>query len=156
MVNTHAAFLIAIIAGAFSLLGLVISKEQKVSEFRQAWIDALRNDVAEMIAQANLIHSELLKLSEEVPRNPRTFLDRTRQNYIDANRAITRIKLRLNKTEGESAKLLSAIDSLESLLGKSPSDSIDTEAEMYPINQEVETNCAIVLKNEWKRVKGGE
>ena len=31
----------ALIAGLISLLGLIISKEQKVSDFRQAWIDAL-------------------------------------------------------------------------------------------------------------------
>lgn len=29
-----------------ALLGLIISKEQKVSEFRQQWIDALREDIA--------------------------------------------------------------------------------------------------------------
>lgn len=156
MVNTYVTVLIAIIAGTFSLLGLVISKEQKVSEFRQAWIDALRNDIAEMIGQACLIHAELLKLAEEDPRDTRAYLKRTRQSYIDANRAITRIKLRLNKTEKESDNLLRSIDSLESLLGRSPSDSFDSEDEIYPINREIESNASIVLKGEWKRVKRGE
>lgn len=31
----------AIIAGFFSIVSLIIGKEQKTSEFRQAWIDAL-------------------------------------------------------------------------------------------------------------------
>ena len=39
------AVVAALIAGTVSLLGLIISKEQKTSEFRQAWIDALRNDL---------------------------------------------------------------------------------------------------------------
>jgi hypothetical protein len=40
------AVIAAIIAGSIALLGLIISKEQKVSEFRQQWIDALRQDIA--------------------------------------------------------------------------------------------------------------
>jgi hypothetical protein len=38
------AIVVAIIAGAFSFLGLVLSKEQKISELREAWIDGLRAD----------------------------------------------------------------------------------------------------------------
>lgn len=43
----------AIIAAVISLLGLLISKENKVSEFRQAWIDALREEIAEVITHAH-------------------------------------------------------------------------------------------------------
>jgi hypothetical protein len=73
MISTYATLLVAMIAGAFSLLGLVISKEQKVSEFRQTWIDALREDISELIAHANLIHAELLKLAEENTPDKRKF-----------------------------------------------------------------------------------
>lgn len=38
----------ALIAATVSLLGLIISKEQKTSEFRQAWIDALRSDLGSL------------------------------------------------------------------------------------------------------------
>ena len=40
----------ALIAGFFSLLNLIVSKEQKVSEFRQQWIDSLRQELADHIA----------------------------------------------------------------------------------------------------------
>jgi len=36
----------SIIAAMVSLVGLTVSKEQKVSELRQPWIDALRDDLA--------------------------------------------------------------------------------------------------------------
>ena len=36
------SIIVAIIAGFVSFIGLVITKEQKISEFRQVWIDALR------------------------------------------------------------------------------------------------------------------
>lgn len=32
----------ALVAGAFSFVNLTLNKEQKTSEFRQAWIDGLR------------------------------------------------------------------------------------------------------------------
>ena len=44
------AIMVAFIAGLFSFLNLVLSKEQKVSELRQAWIDGLREDLAAHIA----------------------------------------------------------------------------------------------------------
>jgi hypothetical protein len=46
----------ALIAGTVSLLGLIISKEQKTSEFRHAWIDALRSDLTAFLTQINAIH----------------------------------------------------------------------------------------------------
>lgn len=46
----------ALIAGIISLLGLIISKEQKTSEFRQAWIDALRADLTAYLTQVNAIN----------------------------------------------------------------------------------------------------
>ena len=46
----------ALITGLVSFLGLIISKEQKVSEFRQAWIDSLRSELAALISHANAIH----------------------------------------------------------------------------------------------------
>jgi hypothetical protein len=43
------AIIAAFIAGLIALLGLIISKEQTISWFRQAWIDALREDIAAVI-----------------------------------------------------------------------------------------------------------
>ena len=40
----------AVITSILSVLGLVISKEQKTSEFRQQWIHSLRSEVAPLLA----------------------------------------------------------------------------------------------------------
>jgi hypothetical protein len=53
------AVVAALIAGTVSLLGLIISKEQKTSEFRQAWIDALRCDLSAFLTQINAIHDSI-------------------------------------------------------------------------------------------------
>lgn len=49
------------VAGLFSLVSLIISKENKVTEFRQAWIDAQRNDLAELLATATALETAPLK-----------------------------------------------------------------------------------------------
>ncbi len=46
----------AFIAGAVSFIVTVLSKEQKTSEFRQAWIDALREDLAIFASQIVILH----------------------------------------------------------------------------------------------------
>ena len=53
----------AIIAGLVSLFGLIIGKEQKVSEFRQAWIDDLRKCLVAYLVNINAI-SDALRLQK--------------------------------------------------------------------------------------------
>jgi hypothetical protein len=47
----------AIIAGGISFLVTVLSKDHKTSEFRQAWIDALRDDLSEFVANVDALTS---------------------------------------------------------------------------------------------------
>ena len=51
----------ALISGTIAFLNLIISKEQAVSEFRQRWIDALREEIADFLSAANSIsvHSQV-------------------------------------------------------------------------------------------------
>jgi hypothetical protein len=83
-----ATLLGATITGLFALLQLIISKETKVSEFRQAWIDGLRSDVAEYIGALRLFVSiHLLH-----PRIRRQRIGDLFQQTVDAQ---TRVQLRL-------------------------------------------------------------
>ena len=47
--------LAALIGGFFSLISLIISKEQKTSEFRQQWIDSLRQEISDHIAASTTL-----------------------------------------------------------------------------------------------------
>ncbi len=40
----------SLIAGLFSFLSLILSKEQKISEFRQNWIDNVQEDLSTYIS----------------------------------------------------------------------------------------------------------
>ncbi|MBS3927686.1 MAG: hypothetical protein KGZ65_03740 [Sphingomonadales bacterium] len=48
----------AIIGAVVTLASLIISKESKLSEFRQAWIDSLRQEIADLLS--NILHIKKL------------------------------------------------------------------------------------------------
>ncbi len=78
----------ATIAGLISVVTLIVSKENKISENRQAWIDAQRADVADVIAAATQL--------EVASRDDRAKL------LAEFDRAFTRIKLRDNPKRSAS------------------------------------------------------
>jgi hypothetical protein len=163
-IATFATLIVALIAGTFSLIGLVIAKEQKVSEFRQIWIDALRCDVAEFIAQANIIHAALVKLVQQADPDKKvvslgervTFLAANRENYLAINRSSSKIRLRLNPGEKLSKSLISSMRKLEALLVSEMSTLPGSDKELAKLNLEIEENAHNVLRKEWLIVKRGE
>lgn|SRR6266446_644807 len=62
------AVMAAIIAAGISFLVTVLAKEQKTSEFRQAWIDALRKDLSEFIATVD--NAEFVSQAQDEPWSP--------------------------------------------------------------------------------------
>ncbi len=69
------AILAAVIAGAFSFLSLVMSKEQKVSEFRQDWINSLREDICKFVSaivHLSAVYEGIKKMTPKV-RSVRIF-----------------------------------------------------------------------------------
>ncbi len=137
------AVVAAFIAGVVALLGLIISKEQKVSEFRQQWIDALRVDVSVFITHLQCLY---IHRTEEQAK----WGGDTREDFISLTAAAARVRLRLNPKEMESAALLefitksmSAVKSISAAALKQASDDLVAA-----------TN--VVLKQEWRRVRSGE
>lgn len=53
----------ALVAGLISFLSLVIGKEQKISEFRQAWIEDLRKCLVGYLVHINAL-SDLIRLEQ--------------------------------------------------------------------------------------------
>lgn len=85
----------AIITGLISLLGLIISKEQKISEFRQEWINALRSEISSLISHGNAIYGGLVT---------KQLWENMKSDYLGMNEATANIRLRLNVTEVEAKK----------------------------------------------------
>lgn len=139
----------ALIAGTVSFLGLIISKEQKTSEFRQAWIDALRSDISAVIAHINAIHGA----GAANLGSPADQWKVVRPDFVGVNEAVARIKLRLNPTEPSAKAVLDAIESLEYLVA--PESPMDYK-EINEMEDELVRQARVLLKDEWRRVKEGE
>lgn len=138
----------AIIAGLVSLLGLIIGKEQKVSEFRQAWIDELRKCLISYLVSINAITDAV-----RVATAKRTAIGDLSGEYKNLNQANHGIILRVNSKEKPSKALISAMEEFEEIASKNSTLTVDNiraaENKFLLASKEL-------LKFEWKRVKRGE
>lgn len=150
----------ACIAAVVSFLALVISKEQKTSEFRQAWIDGLREDLTEFAANLRRLDEqptfvdlkaitgttikEIIETGNERALRPDFFAE-NRLRLLQSRYAI---RLRLNPTEPGGEALLAQIDS-----------ALEVYYSSGNVEEELQSLMALAqpfLKQEWKRVKRGE
>lgn len=154
-----ATIIAALATAAITFVSLTLTKEQKTSEFRQAWIDALRQDLslffatARAFARATQEHKFRGKSKEDAPfALTAEKISDLRYQIAEAN---YRIQLRLNLKEVEHRELLRlmqvAIKKQQSMLAEEG----DTDAILQAI--EVAADYAPqILKAEWERVKRGE
>lgn len=138
----------AAIAGLVSMLGLIIGKEQKVSEFRQAWIDDLRKCLVAYLVQINAIsHVLRSQVGSEAGRSALL------QAYKTLNEASHGIALRVNYSEPASKALLAAMSKFEDLSKSNenlvPKNIAELEIEFIEASRRL-------LKAEWNAVKRGE
>lgn len=137
-----------VIAALASLLGLVISKESKVSEFRQKWIDELRKDIA-----------AALSLAGEYAGN--RLLGQSSGSTEKINQKVALIRLRLNLEEEDHEALFQSIKSLKEQavnLPPAPNSAV-LLASQHAFGVAVADSADIaakVLKREWNVVKSGE
>ncbi|MGQ0750148.1 MAG: hypothetical protein ACT4PS_06400 [Betaproteobacteria bacterium] len=146
--------------GAVSFVSLIISKEQKISEFRQAWVEALRSELAEFSAQARRVAAEripydLKKLAaasrgeeEDCPDPLLTNRQRLAQTYYS-------IRLRLNLSEPDHQVLLRHLDRIYEILNTVAAEGRRFEEAVAELDSMSRTAQG-TLKREWNRVKKGE
>ena len=141
----------ALIAGGIAFLAAVFTKESKISEFRQAWIDGLRNDIAEFVASYHYIAEDM-----EVVRNYEKNFDE-RQYFLSIKNEVirfelsqARIELRLNPKEHRDFLLkVKNIGKMDQALINDHKNRKDAVNSLVLASQKV-------FSDEWKRVKRGE
>ena len=139
----------ATIGGLLAFIGLLVAKENKTSEFRQAWIDALRTDLSKMIASAKVIRGAV---SVEFG-SPGDLFNATEKHFLDINQAATSIRLRLNPDEEVCRRILEGVSKLEKLMIETkPIDLYACQA----CETEILSHARALLKQEWIRVRRGE
>ena len=139
----------AVVAGLVSLLGLVIGKEQKVSEFRQSWIDDLRKCLVCYLVSINAI-SDVLRLKKSGAEIDDDVLV---ANYKLLNEASLGITLRINPDEDKAKALRRSMLEFESI---SKDNSAITPEKIREIESSFIEASQELLKFEWSRVKRGE
>ena len=139
----------ATIAGLVSMLGLIIGKEQKVSEFRQVWIDQLRKCVVDYLVSINAV-CDILSLKKSGERVDNAALLASYKLLNEASHGIT---LRVNDAEKPSKALLASMNEFEQLAqdngSLTPEKIKEVEGRFVQAAKEL-------LKFEWTRVKRGE
>jgi len=149
--GASATVLAAMIAAAITFLAAVFTKESKVSEFRQQWIDALRDDISELISVLLYLAHEYEQLSKSANKSHAPLvLERIKPEMMTIQRIHARIELRLNPEEHD--KLLDTLGNFVKLRELSAKSESDQTAAIRKVINEAQK----VLKAEWRVVKGGE
>jgi hypothetical protein len=156
--NVIVPVVVSIIGLLIAVTTAVIAKEQKVSEFRQAWINDLRNECAEyfcLAADVIPLKENVQYLKERKSSTSEKNLLSTYDEQIEVRRRMyilfNRISLKLNP---EKDRLY--LNKLKKLLSFNDGDvslSIDQSIELL---HNVIGDTHQILKTEWERVKIGE
>jgi hypothetical protein len=150
----------ALIAAAISFVTLTLNKEQKTSEFRQAWIDGLRSDLASFFAAVRAFaratqeraHGE----ANGLPNTPFALTEETVSTLRHQVAEVRyRIQLRLNPQEANHQELLRLMTAAVEKQQKAIAGQAKTE-EVLAAVEAAATFAPQVLKVEWERVKQGE
>jgi len=151
----------ALITAFISFVNLTLSKEQKTSEFRQAWIDGLRGDLAIFFSSARALcrtmqETRSLNTTDEDIQDFKFGKEEIGKMRLAGADSLYRIKLRLNKSEPEHKELNRLLESairtqnkINIEKGKDYTKALDAIELAASYSQDI-------LKNEWERVKLGE
>lgn len=159
------AIIAALLTGFFSFLNLVSSKENKVSEFRLAWIDGLRDEIAIFTAavqellriegiRTELELGQLIESSREEAESK--WIESTKDAFTRSIESMARIQMRLNpKHILEDEKSHEAI--LMGLINNARDQFNEANyEEAYKCCLDIRNAAAPLLKSTWDLVKQGE
>jgi hypothetical protein len=149
----------ALVAGGVARANLIASKESKISEFRQTWIDALRDDLATLFSSARIFVRAIEETRAEIPEIAKKFLippEKIIEARHGSSEAYHRIRLRLNANQTDHKELLlllsNMMDAVQDYLG----DQAGKAGDAIVVLEKAATCAERVLKAEWETVKLGE
>ncbi|ELN9002666.1 hypothetical protein RZT97_003527 [Vibrio cholerae] len=153
------AIFTAMIAGFFAFMNLISSKEQKVSEFRQDWINQLRDAISEYISSLSYLSILYKHHSEQDESKKKSKFDMAQSvddTYSKLNKSYNDILFRVNPKE-KNKKHTTINDEFLSALGETrdlymKSDFLGAVKACDKLRDKTKP----LLKYEWVRVKGGE
>lgn len=154
MVETQ--FLIALttifISLVVSLISLVITKENKTSEFRASWINDLRAEISTYLSLIHEFKTAWFLFTERKETDYNLFFTENLEKMKDIRKYREIIVFRLN--DNDDAKLIKSIKEINYILEdpkKIDNDKLYEKEHNYIVKE-----TKILLKGEWEKVKLGE
>ncbi|GAA5443619.1 hypothetical protein Misp06_01797 [Microbulbifer sp. NBRC 101763] len=115
-----------------------VSNKQIIAPIRQAWIDNLRNLIAEITGKSLHYWTS-------------GYEDREDSEYLHITELVHKLELYLNIAEPDHAYLLKRVHDMVNLLSSSPSS--ENSNKFQNIHIDVISTSREILKREWERVK---
>ncbi len=134
-----------------AVVAALITREVKISEFRQAWINGLRDDLSEYIKKAHeWIELYLIYNKEEDEKIKINMISKLDGAKYDALHLLSRVKLRFKPSDEEANKLL---DGLGDLLDPAKLTPGNQYSSWRSFSEEVIYQARFLLKEEWETTK---
>lgn len=143
----------AAIAGITSFLVAVLSKEAKISDFRQKWIDELRADLAEFLSMVGTMGTHKKNRNQSSAEAQVQFFEESIERHIRLDTIYVRILLRLNREE--HTEMMSLLNSAKIAL-KNDANKPEYLEEILNLSGPIIEGGQDIFKSEWRRVKRGE
>ncbi|MCS0342141.1 MULTISPECIES: hypothetical protein [Vibrio] len=145
------AIIASLITGLITFTNILISKDQKTSEFRQDWIDRVRGEVSLFTSSVADYTSHLVAKKED-PDALDKFYDDNIKLTGEITRSYNSLRLHLNKVDDKEI-----VDILGDLYEFAAKGEIDFKVEdVTKKENELISLTQDMLKKEWTRVKAGE
>lgn len=153
LIAAFATLFAAGVTATVSLVVSILSKEQKTSEMRQQWIDALRDDISELISELMILRVIGEHADVSTPLKMHEYIEKRQPNLLKVGMLLSRIELRLTPADHQPLiRLLHDVSRKVSPSNKGPEhDEIAGEG-----LRAVSDECGRVLRQEWARVQRGE
>jgi len=149
----------AVIAGVFSYINLVATKESKISEFRQNWINDLRNEISKYISSVHGLIEHLRRDNKGLAIPKDRFMEKKNNHgdlYNEMLNSKISILLRINDSEELEEfkkindKVLKYVDSIHENFENAEFGKAEEKIEKLVLE------ARKLLKYEWNRVRDGE
>ncbi|HIF9258767.1 TPA: hypothetical protein ACX6RA_001823 [Photobacterium damselae] len=153
------ALFTAMIAGFFAFINLISSKEQKVSEFRQDWINQLRDAISEYISSLSylsILYKHNLEQDGSDQKSKFDMVQSVEETYSKLNKSYNDILFRVNPKEKNKEHILINDEFLTALSETRDLYMKSNFLEAVKACDKLRDKTKPLLKYEWIRVKEGE
>jgi hypothetical protein len=148
-----ATLIAACIAGLVAFVSSVLSKEQKTSEFRYAWLNSVLDDIAKFAGAAESISVAAWSNSKTEGKEKIQALLATAEPQIrEMLAAYYRARIRLYPDKPKHQQVHEALEHLQVLLLRDVPDPTKVD----PLVRDIVRVSHDALKAEWEQVKRGE